>query len=112
MPIEWLVRYWDKTAGPVLPFLRDRKVAVEQIFDHKTILRRHGDRGLPHSSPNRLGFIASRGGSDSVFPKRTGGPRQSENREIETPQVFLGEVVVLIQWLTWLAREERCVGAR
>ena len=50
MPIEWLVRYWDKAAGPVLPFLRDRKVAVEQIFDHKTILRRHGNRGLPDRS--------------------------------------------------------------
>ena len=50
MPIEWLVKYWDKAAKATLPFLKNRKVAVEQVFDKNTIYRRHGDKGLPDKS--------------------------------------------------------------
>lgn len=50
MPIGWLVKYWDKAAVVVLPFLKDRKVAVQQVFGKQTIYRRHGDKGLPDRS--------------------------------------------------------------
>lgn len=50
MPIAWLVKYWDKAAKATLPFLKHRKVAVEQVFDKNIIYRRHGDKGLPDKS--------------------------------------------------------------
>ncbi len=50
MPIEWLVDYWNRAAEATLPFLKNRKVAVQQVFGGKTIYRRHGDKGLPDSS--------------------------------------------------------------
>lgn len=50
MPIEWLVRYWDKAAAVALPFLKNRKVAVQQVFGRNIIYRRHGDKGLPDRS--------------------------------------------------------------
>ncbi|MFH0912616.1 MAG: DNA primase small subunit domain-containing protein [Patescibacteria group bacterium] len=50
MPIEWLANYWEKAAPVVLPFLRGRKVAVQQIFDKNILYRRHGAKGLPDKS--------------------------------------------------------------
>lgn len=50
MPIKWLVDYWDRAAEATLPFLADRKVAVQQVFNGKILYRRHGDKGLPDRS--------------------------------------------------------------
>jgi DNA primase len=50
MPIDWLVKYWNKAATAALPFLKDRKVAVQQVFGKQVIYRRHGDKGLPDKS--------------------------------------------------------------
>lgn len=50
MPIDWLVKYWDKAATFTLPFLKSRRVAVQQAFGRQTIYRRHGDKGLPDHS--------------------------------------------------------------
>ena len=50
MPIPWLVNYWKKAAPVVLPFLLGRRVAIQQIFDHNTLYRRHGAKGLPDRS--------------------------------------------------------------
>ncbi len=41
MPLKWLVEYWDRAAEYTLPFLRDRKVALQQKFDGQIIYRRH-----------------------------------------------------------------------
>lgn len=41
MPIAWLMDYWDKMAGRALPYLVDRRVAVQQNFDGKILYRRH-----------------------------------------------------------------------
>lgn len=53
MPIKWLVRYWEKAGSYTLPFLQNRKIAVQQVFDGKILYRRHGGRGLP----DRIGWI-------------------------------------------------------
>ena len=50
MPIDWLVKYWNKAATPTLPFLQNRRVAVQQVFGRNIIYRRHGDKGLPDRS--------------------------------------------------------------
>lgn len=50
MPIEWLINYWEKAAPVVLPFLRNRKIAVQQVFDKNILYRRHGAKGLPDQS--------------------------------------------------------------
>lgn len=47
MPPKWLITYWAKAAAATLPFLKYRKVAVQQVFDQNIIYRRHGDKGLP-----------------------------------------------------------------
>lgn len=41
MPIPWLMDYWDKMASRALPYLVDRRVAVQQNFDGKILYRRH-----------------------------------------------------------------------
>jgi hypothetical protein len=41
MPIKWLMDYWDKMADKTLPYLVDRRVAVQQNFDGKILYRRH-----------------------------------------------------------------------
>ncbi|MCX6811397.1 MAG: hypothetical protein NT039_01750 [Candidatus Berkelbacteria bacterium] len=41
MPIPWLMDYWDKMADKTLPYLVDRRVAVQQNFDGKILYRRH-----------------------------------------------------------------------
>ena len=50
MPIPWLVNYWEKAADATLPFLRNRKVAIQQVFDKNILYRRHGAKGLPDPS--------------------------------------------------------------
>ena len=50
MPILWLVKYWGRAANATLPFLKNRKVAIQQVFDKTIIYRRHGDKGLPDRS--------------------------------------------------------------
>ena len=50
MPIPWLVDYWEKAAPAVLPFLQNRKVAIQQVFDKNILYRRHGAKGLPDES--------------------------------------------------------------
>lgn len=50
MPIPWLVDYWEKVADATLPFLRNRKIAIQQIFDKNILYRRHGAKGLPDKS--------------------------------------------------------------
>ncbi len=49
MPAPWLVDYWQGMAEVTLPFLRGRKVAVQQVFDGNVVYRRHGGKGLPTS---------------------------------------------------------------
>jgi len=44
MPIKWLVDYWDRAAEYTLPFLKNRRVALQQKFDGQIIYRRH-DQG-------------------------------------------------------------------
>lgn len=41
MPIAWLMDYWDKMAERTLPYLIDRRIAVQQNFDGKILYRRH-----------------------------------------------------------------------
>lgn len=41
MPIKWLLDYWDKMAERTLPYLKDRRIAVQQNFDGKILYRRH-----------------------------------------------------------------------
>jgi len=50
MPIDWLVKYWGVAAPKTLPFLKNRKIAVQQVFGKQIIYRRHGDKGLPDKS--------------------------------------------------------------
>ncbi len=60
MPIEWLVQYWQRAAKTTLPFLTNRKVAVQQMFDGKILYRRHGGKGLP----DRIGWIEINSAAD------------------------------------------------
>lgn len=41
MPIPWLMDYWDKMADKTLPYLVDRRIAVQQNFEGKILYRRH-----------------------------------------------------------------------
>ncbi|MFA5967068.1 MAG: DNA primase small subunit domain-containing protein [Patescibacteria group bacterium] len=50
MPIPWLVDYWGKAVPAAWPFLRNRKIAVQQVFDKNILYRRHGAKGLPDKS--------------------------------------------------------------
>ena len=54
MPIEWLVDYWQKMAGLTLPYLKGRRIAIEQKFDHQVVYRRH--RKMRRGKPN-IGWI-------------------------------------------------------
>jgi len=42
MPLPWLLHYWEKMAEVTLPYLKDRKIALQQKFDSSIIYRRHG----------------------------------------------------------------------
>jgi DNA primase len=44
MPIQWLLKYWEKMAEVTLPYLLNRPVALQQKFDHQIIYRRHGEK--------------------------------------------------------------------
>jgi len=60
MPIKWLVEYWNRAASATLPFLVNRKVAIQQVFDGKILYRRHGAKGLP----DKIGWIEVNSVSD------------------------------------------------
>lgn len=49
MPEKWLIDYWRKAAEATLPFLKNRRVAIQQVFNTNIIYRRHGEKGLPHT---------------------------------------------------------------
>jgi len=86
MPIEWLVEYWNRAAGATLPFLVNRKVAVQQVFDGKILYRRHGAKGLP----DKIGWIEIKSSQDilkwaylhtySFHPHLNGDPSASSGR--------------------------------
>lgn len=41
MPIKWLMDYWNKVSDRALPYLKDRRIAVQQNFAGKILYRRH-----------------------------------------------------------------------
>ena len=86
MPIAWLVDYWKKAAPATLPFLRGRKVAVQQKFGPNILYRRHGGKGLP----DKIGWIEINSTADimawarlhtfSFHPHLNGNPLASSGR--------------------------------
>lgn len=39
--IQWVIRYYDEISPLMLPFLKERRVGIRQIFDKQIIYRRH-----------------------------------------------------------------------
>lgn len=45
MPISWLISYWEQAASLTLPYIKNRKVALEEKFSNQIIFRRHDQNG-------------------------------------------------------------------
>lgn len=45
MPIPWLMSYWEQVASLALPYIKNRKVALEEKFSNQIIFRRHDQNG-------------------------------------------------------------------
>lgn len=43
MPISWLTNYWSQVGKLVLPYLKFRKLGLEQMFGEKIIFRQHDE---------------------------------------------------------------------
>lgn len=59
MPTKWVVDYYNELADKILPFLKDRNVDVNQVFDHENVFRRHekdGKTWIRINDKKRLAF--------------------------------------------------------
>ncbi len=47
IPKQTLLQYWDAYADLVLPFLKDREISLEQVFENFVVYRRHPKKDSP-----------------------------------------------------------------